>query len=288
MKATLHRSNLVVALILSVSALCAQIPNGGFENWTDLGGYIEPTGWLTYNDVITTGGPLASVEQGTPGFPGTYHCVITTRAVPSGSPIQGWLSAGSDHGQAGFAYAQRPTVLTGQWQYGIQPGDTAQVLVALSRWNSSTGNTEMVASGSLEVTGALGVWQAFSLPITYLTTEVPDTAYIQIVSSIDFDAPIVGSFVKVDDLAFGGVVGIQEQELPEVSVYPSPASSLLHISTSSPGELSLMDSSGRVLLRLKTEGPMTVDVSSFASGLYSYQFIAKQGGATVLGRWVKE
>ncbi len=288
MKATLTPSTLAIAFILSVGTLAAQIPNGGFENWVDQGGYMQPVGWLTYNDVITTGGPLASVEQGTPGFPGTYHCVITSRAVPSGSPIQGWISAGSSSGQAGFPYTQRPAMLTGQWQYGVQPGDTAEVFIALSKWNSATSNTEAIAIGTLQVTGNLGNWQAFSVPLEYISADAPDTAYIQIVSSIDFYQPVVGSFVKVDDLAYVGSVGIPEQELAEIRVFPSPAADALHIATTVSGELRLIDASGRVLLNSPINGTRTLDVSSFAPGLYSYQLIGKDGIPVAAGRWVKE
>lgn len=288
MKATLNRLNLAVALTFFASYLFAQIPNGGFENWVDEGGYIEPIGWLTYNDVITTGGPLASVEQGTPGFPGTYHCVIISRAVPSGSPIQGWISAGSSSGQAGFPYTQRPAMLTGQWQYGVQAGDTAEVFIALSKWNSGTSSAEAIAFGILQVTGNLGTWQGFSVPLEYISADAPDTAYIQIVSSIDFYQPVVGSFVKVDDLAFVGSVGIPEQALTEVRVFPSPAADALHITTTVSGALRLFDASGRVLLHSTINGTRTLDVSSFAPGLYSYQLVDKDGIPVAAGRWVKE
>lgn len=288
MKATLHRSNLTLALVLSVGTLCAQIPSPGFENWVDLGGYIQPEGWLTYNDVVTTAGPLASVEQGTPGFTGNYHCVITSRDVPNGLPIQGWLSAGSSSGQAGFPLTQRPAMLTGQWQYNIQPGDTASVFIALSKWNSATSSTDAIAFGTLYATGNLGTWQLFSVPFEYISSIAPDTAYIQIMSSMNFLQPVVGSVVKLDDLAFVGSVGIPEQELAEVRVFPSPATDALHIATTTFCELQLFDASGRVLLRSTINGTRTLDVSSFATGLYSYQLIGRDGTPVAAGRWVKE
>jgi len=270
----------------------AQIPNGGFENWVDQGGYLDPVGWLTYNDIVivTPGGWTATtVEQGSPGVVGAYHAVITTVAVPFGPIIQGWISAGSSSGNSGFPYTQRPGMLTGQWQYGIQPGDTAQVQVALSKWNSGTNSTEPVAFGTLEVTGSLGTWQAFAVPFTYISSETPDTAYIQIVSSIDFSAPVAGSFVKVDDLAFVGTVGMSELAPMLVSVFPSPASNILTVTCSEPGDLQLIDASGRVVLRSRiASNTATVDVLALASGLYTYQFIPQNGGAVVVGRWAKE
>ena len=83
------------------------------------------------------------VEQGSPGVVGTYHAVITSRDLPGGSPIQGWTSTG-------FQYASRPAMLTGQWQYGVQLNDTAQVQVALINGGTQT----LIARGVLEVTGS--------------------------------------------------------------------------------------------------------------------------------------
>ncbi len=295
MKASLLRSNITVALILSVGALSAQIPNGGFENWVDQGGYIQPVGWLTYNDVITTGGPLASVEQGTPGFPGTYHCVITSRAVPSGSPIQGWISAGSTTGEAGFPYTQRPAMLTGQWQYGVQPGDTAEVFMALSKWNSTTSNTEAIAFGTLHVTGNLGTWQAFSVPLEYISTVAPDTAYIQIVSSVDFYQPVVGSFVKVDDLAFVGTVGIGEvRPTSTLSVFPTPGTNHFTLSgvegSLPPGlhTITIFDATGRMVLQKRTadERPV-IDTEALPAGIYRITIRYEQGAVTGT-TWMKE
>ncbi len=200
----------------------AQIPNGGFENWVDQGGYLDPVGWLTYNEIPTVGG--TPVEQGAPGIPGNFHVSITTRqAAGGGIAVQGWASAGASAMNAGFPYAARPALLTGQWQYGIQPTDLGQVLVALSRWNSGTSSTELIAMGELEVMGTLSNWQSFSIPLVYFSNDLPDTAYIEIVSSIEFSNPVVGSFVKVDDLAFSGSVGLDELgPQAQIHLFPNP------------------------------------------------------------------
>lgn len=275
----------------SLATACAQIPNGGFENWVDQGGYMEPVGWLTYNDVITPGpGPAITVEQGIPGATGDFHCVITTQPVPLGPTIQGWISASADGTNDGFPFVQRPAMLTGQWQYGIQPTDSGQVLVALSKWNSITSSTDPIAFGSIEVTGNLTAWQGFSVPLTYVSSETPDTAYIQIVSSIDFGSPVGGSFMKVDDLAFAGAVGIEEAAGSQGPVlFPSSAIDVLNISPFGPGELLLFDATGRLVLRSRSTGQVgSFDVSSLAQGIFSYQMLDQRGRSLASGRWVKE
>jgi len=280
------RATLIPLTLLPLLAT-AQIPNGGFEDWVDQGGYLDPVGWLTYNDVVTPGGgPATTVEQGTPGVTGNYHCVITTVQVPLGPTIQGWISAGVDGNNAGFPYASRPEMLTGQWQYGVQPNDTAQVTVALINGASQT----FIAHGTLEVTGSLSAWQTFQVPLTYFSTETPDTAFIQIVSSISFPNPIAGSFVKVDDLAFVGTVGMNEVNVGTLTnLYPNPGTTHFTVSLPpSPHTITLFDATGRMVLEQRTtdERPV-IGTEHLPSGMYRIT-VREERGAVMGATWVKE
>jgi hypothetical protein len=279
----LHRHALSILLGGSILASSAQIPNAGFENWTDQDTYTEPTDWLTYNEVPTVAG--ATVEQGTPGNPGNFHAVITTRQSTGGSfDIQGWISAGNSSGAAGFSCVQRPGSLTGQWQYAVQAGDTAQALVAFSKWNGSA--AVPLGIGTLEVTGTISSWQAFNVPITWLTGDMPDTAYIQIVSSINFDAPVVGSTMKVDDLAFSGSAGIDEQAVQQpVFIMHSLAEDVLQITSSETGGLQFYDAGGRLVMTRSIQGlNTTLSISSLPKGMVLYRFIGCDGLVTS-GKW---
>ncbi|MCW5900528.1 MAG: T9SS type A sorting domain-containing protein [Flavobacteriales bacterium] len=276
---------LILTLLVLPQLATAQIPNGGFENWADQGGYLEPVGWLTYNDVPTVGG--ATVEQGTPGNPGNFHVVITTRqSVGGGFPIQGWTSAGMSGTNAGFPFTARPAMLTGQWQYGVQPNDTAQIIVALNNGGSGT----PIAFGTLEVTGSLANWQQFQVPLTYFSTGTPDTAYIQIVSSINFGAPVAGSFVKVDDLAFVGTVGMEEaNDRVLLVVYPNPGTTHFTLSLPpGPHSITLFDATGRAVLHQRTaDARPVIATEALPAGLYRITLRNEQG-AVMGATWVKE
>lgn len=280
-----YRIQLTLICTFSLVAASAQIPNGGFEQWVDEGNYVDPVGWLTYNDAVPAA-TVVFVEPGGPGPVGNFHAVITSRDVPGGGmPIQGWASAGSSGSNAGFPYSARPAMLTGQWQYGVQPNDTAQIEIALINSASQT----WIAHGTLKVTGDLDAWQLFEVPFTYFSSEVPDTAYIQISASIDFTAPVAGSFIKIDDLAFvGGTVGIAgSAALPQVSVFPIPASDRLTITSDTSGELRLLDATGRTILTKRLTGKtLDLDVSAFSPGLYFYQ-ISDGRSVMASGRWLK-
>ncbi|MDX9749514.1 MAG: T9SS type A sorting domain-containing protein [Flavobacteriales bacterium] len=249
-----------------LATVTAQIPNGGFEQWVDQGGYTEPAGWLTYNDVMTPQGYFATCDPGMPGAVGAYHAVITSRTVPGTStiPIQGWMSTG-------FPYTDRPATLTGQWQYGIQPSDTGEVLVALVGWNGSSGGPEVIAHGILEVTGNVGAWTTFSVPFTYFSTATPDTALIQFAASKEFTAPVAGSYMKVDDLAFAGSVGMGEMAAtPLFSLHPSPTTDVLHIVGGERiTEVIVVDMSGRAVMRHGAQAErITLNVQELPAGRY--------------------
>lgn len=251
--------------MLLVTTISAQIPNGGFENWDDHGAYMDPTGWLTYNDIVTIDGPVITVERGAPGAVGNYYATVTSTSFFGGSSvIQGWLSLN------GFSYTGRPDALTGQWQYGIQPNDTAEVLVYLAGWNSF-GDTELIAAGTLEVTGDLLGWHQLIVPLTYYSPSTPDSAYIQFSASKELGAPVAGSFLKIDDLAFSGSVGIERQQVQNhINVFPSPASELLNIVADQwMTELRVMDMTGRTVLEQKPKAErVDLDVADLNKGSY--------------------
>ncbi|MBS1943806.1 MAG: hypothetical protein JST98_01080, partial [Bacteroidetes bacterium] len=86
----------------------AQIPNASFESWVNHGGYSDPAGWLTSNDLMTPQGHFITVEPGSPGAEGNTYALVQSRTTPQGMTIQGWMSAGSN-GQGGFPCSNRPT-----------------------------------------------------------------------------------------------------------------------------------------------------------------------------------
>ncbi len=266
-----------LALAALFTPALAQIPNGGFEEWaTDAFGQ-HPLHWLSYDDdMITPGGtPHTTVEPGMPGAVGNYHVVVATKQIPGGTAVvQGWLSAGDDPQDAGFGYSGRPAALTGQWQYGIMPGDTGVVTVALRGPDLAGGAFNMVAHATHEFTGTQNGWAAFSIPLAYLNTDTPYRAYLQFEASKSFTAPTVGSFIKLDDLAFQGTAGINPAgAAPDFALYPVPAGDQLHIDAArQPSKVALLGMDGRVLVQhLPATAHIVLDLSSLAAGTYMLQ-----------------
>lgn len=260
-----------VAIIGLLAPATAQVPNGGFENWITVGAYQDPSQWITFNALTSLGGGEPSCAQGTPGAVGNYYATVTTRNTTSFGLLPGIISVGdATTGSTGFAYSSRPAAMTGQWQYGIQPGDSALVAVQLSKWNTATQTEDIIGIGALEIAGTLTGWNALNVPINYVSSANPDSAFIVIASSTG--SAVEGSFVKIDALGFGGTAaGINEMEQAvALRVYPSPVSDQLTISAEEPiAEILIMDMTGRTVLRQEVNsGTVTLNVADYQSGRY--------------------
>lgn len=251
----------------------AQVPNGGFENWSTVGTYLDPDGWITFNNLTSLGGASPSCAQGSPGAVGSYYATVTSQNTAFGV-IQGVLISGNaTTGVSGFPYSSRPAAMTGQWQYNIQPNDSGLVVVYMTKWNTATMSADSVGGGAIQVTGSLSGWHPLNVPITYFTSANPDTAMIAIVSSAG-DSVTAGSFISVDALGFGVVSGVVEaDQVPSLRIYPSPAADVVNITAATPiADVEVMDLTGRTVVR-KTLGAAgsTLDVADLPTGRYLVQ-----------------
>jgi len=254
--------------------MLAQIPNGGFENWTTVDGHLDPDDWITTNDATAPFGVI-SCEQGTPGAVGTAYAKITSHLFP-GTPnvIPGFLSVGDlDAETAGFPYTERPAALNGSIQYAIQPGDQGTITVGFIL------NGAAIGAAILYLNGTQSGWTSFSMPINYDDgTTHPDSAYINISSS---GSPgMDGSTVSVDNLTFGSVSGIQEMQEPvELHIFPTVTSDVLNIVAGQPlAHVDILDMTGRALMDQGTNAEnITMNVSDLNTGRYLVQVYLADG-----------
>ena len=214
----------------------AQIPNSGFENWTSMGNYNNPTGWDNLNGMCNTTSGYCAVE-GTPGNPGSYYLKLTSQSVlhmgtMPGMVVSGVLNQMNMKPQSGFAFTDQPISLTGSWQYmSAGSGDMGYVSVFLSKWNSAMGRRDTISYTKQTLSGMVMSWTAFAINLNYKNTASPDSAII--VLSASGLNPVAGSYLYVDNLAFVGIAtGTQEATRNTViSVYPNPAENDLTIET---------------------------------------------------------
>ncbi|MEO7082279.1 MAG: T9SS type A sorting domain-containing protein [Flavobacteriales bacterium] len=272
-----------VALIGFAVQATAQVPNGGFETWTTVGTYLEPANWITFNSLTSLGGVDPSCEQGSPGAVGGHYATVTTRNTAFGI-FQGLIISGDPvSSTAGFPYTSRPAAFTGKWQYAIQPQDTGLVVVYFSKWNNATQSSDSIGGGAVELLGTLSGWQDMNIPITYFTAAIPDTAYILIASSRT--AAVEGSFIKVDNLGFGTISGINEDALAvqAIKLFHSPATDAFIVSAERPiQQVKVMDMTGRTVLEQGANAAeLTVNVADLKAGRYLVQLQFANGDRQV-------
>ena len=267
------------ATLLAGPAL-AQIPNGGFEDWSTPTGatYLDPNGWNTLNALATLGGGQAGCEQGSPGAVGSHYATVTTRNNSFLGILPGLVVLGTQD-DPGMAWTTRPATFSAKWQFGIQPQDTGAIVVVFSKWNSVTNSSDAIGGAAAFATGTQAAWQTLNLPIQYLSAENPDSAFILITSSWG-DSAKVGSFLKVDALQLSGVAtGIAVEQATEMKLYPSPAAGVLNIEAAVPLRLvNVMDMTGKLVLAKGVNASnVQLDVESLAPGRYLLQYETATG-----------
>ncbi len=260
----LHFSGMLALCLASFASLSAQVPNQGFESWIDPG---QPESWITYN----LGEPYF-VQQG-PAYSGSYGARCTAL------DINGLFMPPTLAGF--FPIAQRYTsfsiwVMVDQ----ISLDDNPYIHILLFKNNS------LIGGGEIIVPSTTISYTQFSGTIDYITSDVPDSCFIQI-TMIDENVGDLGpnsSFV-VDDFALSTTatgVGELAPHIPtSPRLYPNfpnpfnPSTTIaFDVATTGPVEITVHDIVGQEVAVL-TRGEMspghytaTFDASSFASGLY--------------------
>lgn len=304
---------LLLSVIISGTSACllAQSPTMDFENWTTMNnGTIatpeEPTGWVTGNQLCTFISPGNSTSvtkvSGAEAHGGQYAMKITTVDVvndpssgmmpdPTGVAFTGKVQISPLKMINGFAYTSRPTTCEFWYMYSPQPGDSASCGVILTKWNGTTRDT--LAVGGMIINAAASVYTLATFAITYdptFSTLIPDTMFLGMSATclVTKTCGKVGSLLWVDDIAFSGYNGINEQPSSMgVILYPNPASTQVSIASDAAGAVKavLYDVTGRVVASSSDfhfAQPMnnkewTLNTSGLSTGVYSYSLVDAKG-----------
>lgn len=258
----------------------APIPNGDFENWSDVTAE-DPDDWTTWNSLIAQYG-AAVVEKTTDAHSGTYAAQITT--LPWGpDTLPGVLTNGtlSEFGiDGGVPYIYEPTSFHGYYKYQPQGTDTAFILIQFSE------NSNQVAGNNEVITTATSSYTQFNLPLSF--SAQPDSMIITIWSG---ENP--GSELKVDSLELTGGNVVVEEVLfgnTKLTTYPNPATDVVtatfNLQETSAIQLQLIDMQGKTVMNQHygtlPAGTQNIrlDVSSLSSGTY---FVKLKGSKETIG-----
>lgn len=281
----------LAAFALTSATLFAQIPNSGFENWTTVSTYSVPNNWGTMNHTTTMAG-VYTAEVGTPGSPGNSYLKLTSKTIAglgvvNGVAVSGVIDSLTMTPKSGFAYSQRPVSLTGKWQHMIYGNSQGSVVVKLTRWDSGMNMRMPVATGSVTLSGMAMSWANFTIPLTYVDGNNPDSCMIILKAS--GSTPTNNDYLWVDNLAFSGTVtSVQNHEsaLLSVNLFPNPSAENIHVNLNLKSEqkvsLELLDVTGKLIVSkdlgiLNGASSQLLNVSGITKGIYFVKVISEKG-----------
>ncbi len=187
-----------IILWVSTFSIKAQtIPNGGFETWNYAVYYQDPMLYFTSNASAFYDLPQGNVRKSTDSYTGSFSAHLQT-VNTNGGPALGVIYFGDFSASGvngGIPFIGHPDSVSAYFKFNIMPGDTAQSIIALKK------NGTVIGWAFGHFTGSNPVYSKFTTPILWSDTAQADTLAVMITSS-DFNNPIVGSNLFIDNASF--------------------------------------------------------------------------------------
>jgi hypothetical protein len=223
------KKNVCISLSFFTLAIIAtaQIPNNGFENWTNVGNGLEPTFWYTPNSLDTTGNyfPVTRSDDHFPQNIGSYSIRLENQpALLPGFKAFGIALTtrldGSDRPL--FAVTGHPTSMCGYFKFSSQNGDTMDIHFALYK------NGIEITSGGFLSSNTFSEWTSFNIQVSNPLYAEADSARITLSAFYSDNLLVHGnSVLYVDNLSFD--IPISGFNNPSAGnntnfIHPNPAS----------------------------------------------------------------
>jgi len=274
----------LIALTITTNG---QIPNSGFENWTTVGSYENPTGWWTMNAVST--GPFYSCTKSTDHFPaslGNYSLRLennTSLTQQTGGFGIAVTNAFNHPFKPTFPIIGHPTRLCGYFKYNALNNDTMFVKVVFFNNGIMVFNQDTIATNT-------PTWTPFSMTFPSYTSA--DSAAI-IISAFyangPTDVPNGNSVLYIDNLSFDNfITSVPERTIKStlLSLFPNPAADIVTLNidgiSSEDITLNIYDVVGfLVKTDILLQNQQQINVSDLKSGIYlvevkSEEFLGRQ------------
>ena len=286
MKKTLLSGMILIFFVASISAQ-QQVPNGGFENWTDSGlGYEDPNGWDTPNEYTYVTGVFTVTKSDTVST-GNYSAKLKSRllvgeyvspgVVTLGEFVVNFLTQTATM-EGGIPFTDRPLALNGDYKNFPAANDSTVVMAIFTEYLEAKGKTDTIGLGIMYTNNVVADWTSFSVPISFFNNHDPDTMNIIVVSSNMF-SPNKDSYMFIDNFAFEYEAGIDDLEnIVETSIFPNPASDKISFTFGKKinANLNIYSNDGQQVYSGIVNGTdQTIDVSNFAAGAFYFGVFEK-------------
>jgi hypothetical protein len=272
----------ILAVSFGITAFAQQIPNSGFETWSDP---KNPDNWATWESSIGSSLGLASKDTASK-VEGLASVKIKTDSIQAG-PTKRLIPGFVLFGTTIYAppaplqllekpFAGRPDSLFFSYRYTASGLDSALLEISAS---GPSGNL-LGAGTSLPSTSGGWITVTIDLAPYYLASGSADS--LSLLFSSSNGSGVAGSLLNVDAIRFGyktSSVGISDLAAKiDLSVYPNPASHQLTVTseqTESDIYFEMTDVNGRIILAKNIKnGNHTFNVSQLENGNYFYRISA--------------
>ena len=180
----------------------------------------------------------------------------------------------------GGPFTGTPSVLYFYIETEHEVTDTARYAYALTRWDSTAMKEDTLAVNDVDLPDNNipgGTWVLFTDTLHYLLPGAPDTLHLIFFGGRNGDINKSGNLTWLDDVSFDGpTTGIIHLDADDaISLYPNPASDMLHIRADSymtGCTLEIYDlMGGRVMQQPIQSGSPSYDIRALTDGVYLYR-----------------
>ena len=275
---------LFAAIALTASSFAQQVPNGGFETWTNA---TNPDSWNTLSNIFGPGVNYFAVKDTSAGnfVQGTASLRLRTDSVPGQGILRSYVGLGTATAPTGVpvftgvAYTKRPDSLYFDYKYTpTNILDSGLITFGLSNAGTQLFGGRLTAK--LESTNSQWVGVAIPLTSIYTVSGNPDSLYMLFRSSKSGAAAAssYGTTLWIDAVHFSAnvnVTGIEQVngKIMGVNVYPNPASSQLNVAVETDeigSQIQLFDMTGREVYNTTIDrSTMSIDTRNFEKGIYT-------------------
>ncbi len=274
-----------------------QIPNNGFEFWTEMISE-EPDAWITSNMFTITGGGI-SASKSPDSFEGAYSLMLETQHTGWGDSL-GWVTngaIGNDGPIGGIPVDNLVEKVSFYYKSSPLGNDSAVVGGWLFYYDSMLDSTMILEEVYITLPPENN-WTYYEMYFSYIGPLVPDTLNISFSSShIDQTGGEIslGSILYVDKVEVNSLISVYEEtdiHLAKLFIQPNPARDFVNIwisdSDFQPLTISLFDIMGNIVYKntIRSAGnSFQIDLMNIPSGIYSLRVILSE--KMYYGKFVK-
>lgn len=246
--------------------------NLGFESWTNMGTYEDPTGWTSSNFLSVLGGTISVVK-------GPAHWGNTSLSL---SPTTFFGSAVPGFAGQQVYYTKRPKSVSLYYKYNGGTGDSSYFSIDFSK-GPTDDSTNPIGFVEISLPKAKN-WTRVEADITWNSALSPDSLTLFVSTSENNP----NDTLLIDDIGismFG--LAVHQADKPAFNIYLNSMNQLYL-------DAALVNDNSTIIIRnmlgqavlTQTVSALAIDLQNLASGTYAYEIISDHN-TPVTGKFIR-